>query len=668
MHISSDYIQPLTNWLYDNPNWALFITFIISFGESLAIIGSIVPGSVTMTAIGILAGSGVMRVDLTLIAATLGAVAGDGASYFIGYTFRNSLNTIWPFSRYPAWLKYGQEYFAKHGGKSVLIGRFIGPLRSIIPVIAGMMKMKHMQFFFANVISAIGWSIVYIIPGVLIGAASTELSTSNARRLFIFVILILLVLWLMGLLIKWLLQHGRYHIQSQFNVFWCWLSQKKTIGRVLRFITPVTETEHAGTVGLLLTLLFCVVASTALVIIVVHESWAALINEPIYYLLQSLQTKSFTAFFIFICQFTTTIPLGCLYMTIAAYSIFHKDWRLLKTWFLLGLTTALIVYIISSIIPISQTSYMLRHNKSLLFPLINITFSTVFFSFLIAYISTRYKTGLALFIQILLISILLLSGIGSIYLSHNWLTGVIGAYLFGFTIFSVHWILFRRHNPMPPRSQLPLILAITALINMSCLMFLLNYNQMMQLHTPHQKQFLLSNTQWWSKTKVLSPIYSRTRTGKRASIFNVQYAGNIQNLQTALERSGWKFKTVSLMSRLIEKTNGNSKPLYIQLYKNQKPNLLFSYHSKKHGLEYILSFWRSNYYLSPNETPIWIGNISQRKKQPTQSLSQDMFFQPIISSLEQFHFKLKPVDLQNPQSLLLTVPPTILLIQEKNIE
>ncbi|WP_188883521.1 DedA family protein, partial [Alicyclobacillus cellulosilyticus] len=153
MTLFSDYLQPLTTWIYANPHWALFFTFLISFTESLAIIGSIIPGSVTMTAIGILAGSGVMRIDLTLLAAAAGAVAGDGASYLLGSIFKHRLPNMWPFSRNPNWLRYGRDYFAKHGGKSVLIGRFIGPLRSIIPLIAGMMHMNRWHFLIANVVS-----------------------------------------------------------------------------------------------------------------------------------------------------------------------------------------------------------------------------------------------------------------------------------------------------------------------------------------------------------------------------------------------------------------------------------------------------------------------------------------------------------------------------------
>ena len=199
MNLFADYIHPLTGWLQAHPSWALFITFFIAMAESLAIIGSIVPGSVTMTAIGILAGSGVMRIDLTLIASTLGAVCGDSLSYALGYFYSDKLLYIWPFKKYPQWLHYGKDFFSRHGGKSVLIGRFVGPLRSIIPVIAGIMHMKQWRFLIANIISAIGWSFLYVMPGVLIGAAGHELSAESATRLFIIILILLFAIWLLSL-------------------------------------------------------------------------------------------------------------------------------------------------------------------------------------------------------------------------------------------------------------------------------------------------------------------------------------------------------------------------------------------------------------------------------------------------------------------------------------
>src|SRR5690348_3961093 len=106
----SDVISPLLQWLNVNPELAGLATFIISAGESVAILGTIVPGSVMMTAIGVLAGAGVIPFWGTICWAILGAIVGDGISYWIGHYFKDRLKKIWPFRRYPGLLKSGEAF------------------------------------------------------------------------------------------------------------------------------------------------------------------------------------------------------------------------------------------------------------------------------------------------------------------------------------------------------------------------------------------------------------------------------------------------------------------------------------------------------------------------------------------------------------------------------
>ena len=89
--------QAFTHWLYQHHGWAAFFTFIIAALESLIIVGTIIPGSITMTAVGIMMGTGVMSIPLTIGLASAGAFVGDGISYIIGYRFRETLPQKWPF-------------------------------------------------------------------------------------------------------------------------------------------------------------------------------------------------------------------------------------------------------------------------------------------------------------------------------------------------------------------------------------------------------------------------------------------------------------------------------------------------------------------------------------------------------------------------------------------
>src|SRR5579862_3646671 len=207
----SDYVSPLLQWLNTNPEWAGLVIFAISAGESAPIFGTLVPGSITMTAFGALAGAGVIPLWPTIFWAIFGAIVGDGIGYWIGHYFKDKLHYLWPFKNNPELLQKGEVFFKKFGGMSVFIGRFVGPVRALVPLVAGMLGMKPLRFTIANITSAIGWAPVYMLPGILLGAASLELPPEIALH----VILVLLILFLFILLCLWFIYKLSQLIKTQ---------------------------------------------------------------------------------------------------------------------------------------------------------------------------------------------------------------------------------------------------------------------------------------------------------------------------------------------------------------------------------------------------------------------------------------------------------------------
>ncbi|WP_133127331.1 VTT domain-containing protein [Legionella nagasakiensis] len=675
MHLFSDYLQPLTTWIYANPNWALFITFLISFSESLAIIGSIIPGSVTMTAIGILAGSGIMRIDLTLLAASLGAVAGDSASYFIGYTFRNRITNIWPFSRYPNWLHYGKDYFAKHGGKSVLVGRFVGPLRSIIPVIAGMMHMNRWHFLVANVISAIGWSILYVMPGILIGAASSELSAETASRLFIVILILLILIWLLTISMKWVLKHLNLMLRIHLHRFWTWSKSHPRMAHYIQILTPPHETNYYPTAALIFLCLLTFLLSLIVTVLAFQETWVTIINEPIYHFLQSLRTQSFDAFFIVISLFIHPLSLLTLFLSIPIYLIYHRDWRTLKYWLSLGFLCTVITTLLAITIQVPKPENLLKHQADLFYPALTLTFATTLFGFLMLYISTRYRTTLTLTIRIVLLLLLIFSGLGSIYLGDNWISNVMGAYFIGLTICLGHWIFYRRKYPTIGHSQLPIVFSCLLLLLAAVTSYLLYYKKLINAHHPYLKQYMLTDKVWWHQNRLLLPLYTTNRIGQRTGIFNIQYAGSIETLEQALGAYGWKKQSSSFLYSLLIRAGGQSSqdelPLMAQLYQNKKPVLVMTYNPDKDKPILILRLWRSNYHLLNYRQPIWLGSIhphlSRKKNKLTQyshKISTSDPFEHILPALDGFMFNRIMLQDKRIKILPYAVSPELLFIKE----
>ncbi|MBA2656530.1 MAG: VTT domain-containing protein [Tatlockia sp.] len=621
MHLFSDYIQPLTFWLYDHPHLALLIAFTISFTESLAIIGSIIPGSVTMTALGILAGAGVMRVDLTLLAAALGAIAGDGASYILGSVYSERLTTIWPFSRYPNWLTFGKDYFNKHGGKSVLIGRFVGPLRSIIPVIAGMMHMSHLRFYTANIISAIAWSVLYIMPGVLIGTASSELSPEIATHLFVIILISLAGIWLIGIGIKWLLTRASRILSTNFHQFWLWLIHKSSWRKAAKLLTPANEKNHSSTAALFLlfslsTILFCIIS-----LCVYWDLWIGLINQSVHLFFLSLRTGSFDVFFIILAQLISPLTLISLFASIALATIYFRDWRALLYWLSLCSMSALVLLFLHYSIYSPKPQGLLIVEKGSSFPAPGLTFITAVGITIYLYINAYSQTRFKHFIKIAIAFCLLLLGLSSLYLGDNWLSDILGAYFCGLSLSLGHWLFYRRKKSTHYYHLfLSLMILLVAILTTS-ISSILNFKNSIRSHQPYFAQYVFTDEDWWNQTRPLLPVYRQNRIGNKSSIFNLQYAGSLSHLEDALQQYGWKKQQDSLfnslLSRVANQPASKELPLMSQLYLNKKPALVMIYEPTDGNPPQILRIWRSNYYLEHFKQPIWIGSVHPN---PTKSL------------------------------------------------
>ena len=145
------------------------VVFLIAFLETLLLIGFFFPGSVALIAIGGLIATGHLDLWPTLFWAFLGAVVGDNLSFWIGVYFQEPLKKSIIYHKHQLAFTQGEAFFHKYGIYSVALGRFIGPIRAVIPAIAGSLGMSGRLFFIVNVLSALVWAPIYILPGLFVG-------------------------------------------------------------------------------------------------------------------------------------------------------------------------------------------------------------------------------------------------------------------------------------------------------------------------------------------------------------------------------------------------------------------------------------------------------------------------------------------------------------------
>jgi len=159
------YVEQVIAFVRDNAAWAPPIVFALAFGESLAFISLLIPAWGVLVAIGALLGPSGINFWGVWIAGALGAACGDWLSYWVGLKLGYSAAHVWPLSRHPALIPRGEAFMKKWGIPGIFIGRFFGPLRAVVPLIAGIFEMPYWRFQLANFSSAFVWCAVLLTLG-----------------------------------------------------------------------------------------------------------------------------------------------------------------------------------------------------------------------------------------------------------------------------------------------------------------------------------------------------------------------------------------------------------------------------------------------------------------------------------------------------------------------
>ena len=165
------WLDSRNHWLGLNPHRLGLAIFSIACLECLAVAGLVVPGTVTLFAVAVLAGGGALELWEVLLLGYAGGLLGDVLSYGLGRRFHQNIRRLPGLRQHPEWMVTAELYFQRYGAASLLLGRFIGPLRPMLPMIAGMLDMPFLRFWLISMVAAAGWSIAYLLPGWATGAA-----------------------------------------------------------------------------------------------------------------------------------------------------------------------------------------------------------------------------------------------------------------------------------------------------------------------------------------------------------------------------------------------------------------------------------------------------------------------------------------------------------------
>ncbi|WP_019997663.1 DedA family protein [Aureimonas ureilytica] len=203
------FLANLGQFIQAHQAWTLPIVLLISLGESLVLVGLVIPATAVMLLIGGLMGAGLISPVPVLVGAIVGAVLGDIVSYVIGRWLGPGIVHRPLFQRYRPAIARTRLFFRRYGFAAVFLGRFLGPIRSTVPLVAGMMAMGQTRFQIANVASAVLWAPLMLAPGYLGARGAGELGMLSGHGAFS-VLALVLALTLVATLLG-----GRHLLRSQ---------------------------------------------------------------------------------------------------------------------------------------------------------------------------------------------------------------------------------------------------------------------------------------------------------------------------------------------------------------------------------------------------------------------------------------------------------------------
>ncbi len=157
--------QTVLTFVQTHQAWAPVVTGVIAFCESLAFLSLLVPATFILLAIGALIGTSDLPLWPMVIGAGIGAGLGDWVSYEIGHYFKHDIKRVWPMRRYPEMTDKAEDFLRRWGAGAVAVGRFIGPARAVVPLVAGSFGVNRIPFQFANWVSAFVWAFLMLAPG-----------------------------------------------------------------------------------------------------------------------------------------------------------------------------------------------------------------------------------------------------------------------------------------------------------------------------------------------------------------------------------------------------------------------------------------------------------------------------------------------------------------------
>ena len=611
----TELFQQLLAWVSQNPGWSYSVIFLVAMAESLAIVGLVVPGVVIMFGIGALIASGAIAFWPAMGWAVAGAVAGDGLSFWLGHHYREQLTSTWPFSRHPQSLQRGVEFFERYGGKSVALGRFFGPIRAVIPLVAGMMGMAPLRFVAANVLSALAWAPLYLLPGIVFGA-SLELASEVAMRLVILGLLLLFLAWSVYNLVRWLFRHLSPHTSRWVQWLLTWGRAHPVMGEIARALADPNHPETRGLSILATLLVMASVLFTLLLGLLPEDGLHVGLDNLVLQALQSLRTPWADHLMVYFSHFTDTLPVIILSLGLLLFLYLADHRRAASYWLAAVLFAVLGSFLLKLGLQVPRPEVVAHPPGSWSFPSGHTLKAVVLFGFLSVMIARPLSDRWRWFPYSLAAMLIFAVALSRLYLGVHWLSDVAGSLTLGLAWVSLLGLAYNRHERQPGQWRGLALAGLLLVGGGVALESILHHQQSLERYQPARSLQRLAADAWWRDQSPI-PAFRADLRQRQDHPLNLQYDGDLAWLGQQLKAAGWqpapRLNWRDWLRVLAPDQPLQALPVLPQVHDGRHEALLLIKPLPR-DRRLVLRLWESNFRLGSGARPLWIGNVSEQQQ------------------------------------------------------
>ena len=656
-----EFLTASLTWIEHNPGWAYLIIFAIAFAESLLLVGAFMPGAPLLLATGALIAMGSLDLLPSLAAAALGSTGGGAISFWLGYHFKDTLRDSWPLKRYPWLLARGDRFFRRYGAMSVVLGRFLGPVRPVLPTIAGMANMPPLRFLAVDAGSAVLWAPTYILPGLLLGASlglATEIGSRLATLILLLIVSAVLLVWA----IRWFNGMLAPRIADRIEALLRWSAGRRRLGKLAASIADPYHPEFRG----LLILTGLLTLSAVLVLLLTHGLGGPgpiAVDHGVAYLFERMRSPWTHDLMVLLSQigdwqvYATVLGLGTLFLFLRRHYAAAWHWlAALPPTLAFAAGTHLWLYLAGATPP---------HGAHLLDDVSHSAAVWGFFATMVAHRGSDRVRWIAYSVAAVLI---MLVAVARLYLGLQWFSQMLIGIALAMVWVAILATAYRRHSQriVPGRAlvtPVATIFVVTLAIHWS-----FNLVTDRERLAPEPETRVVQDDQWWqTQWRDIADNVAVSRPGEQVDI---QWAGDIETMAQTMLAHGWQEPpglSLSAATYWLRKDPPLAElPLLPRVHDGRHPALMLT-RTQAPGSQRVLYLWDSGVELGSSDHRVWLAMLSEQRRTsllgilrfPRTLRFTGLANTELAPSLgQQYQYRLEPAEQKMDGRLWLLIRPT----------